>query len=408
MADKSDSPWGRKSLVFQKQFTRSKEKVLQKLGKSDETRDEIFECYTQNLTTQIANASKLNKEVKNYQACCRAMGNASSSLYNTLEEIYEEEWDGQSELGNIKETLGLLWDDYQRKLLDQIFNPIIRYQSKFPDMKKKVEKRGRKLIDYDSARHTLDGAKGKKDEARLAKAEEIHAEKKKNYEDINNDLHEELPDLYDRRIPFYAQTFQQLYSAESTFHEEVGKAMSQLSDIMANLNKEAQVGTYSIKKKIPTIHRDNNASHSSSLPVPPSPNSSDRSMASSEQPERGGSEQGQEEDEDEDDSQDAAEYQIPRSTPVVAPRLSLAENSEADEVKEEPKTTDLPEGVLYMVKALHDYACLDSDELSFLKGETIQVIAFDDPEDQDDGWLYGIKESDNTRGVFPENFTIRI
>lgn len=44
-------------------------------------------------------------------------------------------------------------------------------------------------------------------------------------------------------------------------------------------------------------------------------------MASSEQPERGGSEQGQEEDEDEDDSQDAAEYQIPRSTPVVAPRV---------------------------------------------------------------------------------------
>lgn len=33
-----------------------------------------------------------------------AMGNASSSLYNTLEEIYEEEWDGQSELGNIKEV----------------------------------------------------------------------------------------------------------------------------------------------------------------------------------------------------------------------------------------------------------------------------------------------------------------
>ncbi|PIK50320.1 putative amphiphysin, partial [Apostichopus japonicus] len=375
--------------------------VLQKLGKSDETRDEIFECYTQNLTTQIANAAKLNKEVKNYQACCRAMGNASSSLYNTLEEIYEEEWDGQSELGNIKETLGLLWDDYQRKLLDQIFNPIIRYQSKFPDMKKKVEKRGRKLIDYDSARHTLDGAKGKKDEARLAKAEEIHAEKKKNYEDINNQLHEELPDLYDSFIAhvnslgvlckreyqysaFHStlKPSQQLYSAESTFHEEVGKAMSQLSDIMANLNKEAQVGTYSIKKKIPTIHRDNNASHSSSLPVPPSPNSSDRSMASSEQPERGGSEQGQEEDEDEDDSQDAAEYQIPRSTPVVAPRLSLAENSEADEVKEEPKTTDLPEGVLYMVKALHDYACLDSDELSFQKGETIQVIAFDDPEDQ--------------------------
>ncbi|KAJ8035727.1 Amphiphysin [Holothuria leucospilota] len=408
MADKSDSPWGRKSIVIQKQFFRSKEKVLQKLGKSDETKDEIFECYTQNFSQQQAVAAKLAKEVKNYLGCCKAMSSASSSLYETLESIYEEEWEGQSELANIKETLGLLWDDYQRKLLDQIFNPIIRYQSKFPDMKKKVDKRGRKLIDYDSSRHALEAAKGKKDETRTAKAQETYAEKKKNYEDINNELHEELPSLYDSRIPFYAQTFQQLYSAETTFHEEVAKAMSQLSDIMATLNKEAQTGNYSIKKKIPTIHRDNN---SSSSHVPPSPNSSERSQTSLEQSEQRGIEQVQEEvreEEDEDDDNQAAEYQVPRSTPVVAPRLSVTDNS-ADNSEETSKQNDeLPPGVLYRVKALHEYTCLDSDELSFTKGEIISVIAYDDPEDQDEGWLLGIKESDNSRGVFPENFTMRI
>lgn len=34
------------------------------------------------------------------------------------------------------------------------------------------------------------------------------------------------------------------------------------------------------------------------------------------------------------------------------------------------------------MKALHDYACLDTDELSFKKGEIIQVLPFEDPEDQ--------------------------
>lgn len=45
-------------------------------------------------------------------------------------------------------------------------------------------------------------------------------------------------------------------------------------------------------------------------------------------------------------------------------------------------TTDLPAGVLYRVKATYKYVKEDVDELSFDVGETIQVIEYDDPEDQ--------------------------
>lgn len=45
-------------------------------------------------------------------------------------------------------------------------------------------------------------------------------------------------------------------------------------------------------------------------------------------------------------------------------------------------TTDLPPGVLYRVKATYKYVKEDVDELSFDVGETIQVIEYDDPEDQ--------------------------
>lgn len=45
-------------------------------------------------------------------------------------------------------------------------------------------------------------------------------------------------------------------------------------------------------------------------------------------------------------------------------------------------TTNLPPGVLYRVKATYKYVREDADELSFDVGEIIDVIEYDDPEDQ--------------------------
>lgn len=45
-------------------------------------------------------------------------------------------------------------------------------------------------------------------------------------------------------------------------------------------------------------------------------------------------------------------------------------------------TDNLPPGVLYRVKATYKYTQEDVDELSFDVGEIIQVIEYDDPEEQ--------------------------
>ena len=58
--------------------------------------------------------------------------------------------------------------------------------------------------------------------------------------------------------------------------------------------------------------------------------------------------------------------------------------------------------------ATHAYVAEDDDELSFDAGEIITVVEFDDPEDQDDGWLMGISTKTGRKGVFPENFTRRV
>ncbi|GFR99287.1 Myc box-dependent-interacting protein 1 [Elysia marginata] len=67
-----------------------------------------------------------------------------------------------------------------------------------------------------------------------------------------------------------------------------------------------------------------------------------------------------------------------------------------------------PANTMYHVQATHRYNGEDVDELTFDPGEVIYVIPFENPEEQDDGWQMGIKQSDGIKGVFPENFTTRL
>ncbi|KAG1676573.1 Myc box-dependent-interacting protein 1 [Nymphon striatum] len=68
-------------------------------------------------------------------------------------------------------------------------------------------------------------------------------------------------------------------------------------------------------------------------------------------------------------------------------------------------TTNLPEGVLFRVKSTYKYVSEDADELSLEPNEIIQVIEFEEVEEQEDGWLMGVKEENGERGLFPANFT---
>lgn len=84
------------------------------------------------------------------------------------------------------------------------------------------------------------------------------------------------------------------------------------------------------------------------------------------------------------------------------------DHKDGDDVSHESSYDDLSVNVLYQVEVTHQYLAQDSDELSLEKGEKIDVIPFDNPDEQDAGWLAGIKVSDGQKGVFPENFTKRI
>uniref|UniRef100_A0A8C0QCC0 Bridging integrator 1 n=1 Tax=Canis lupus familiaris TaxID=9615 RepID=A0A8C0QCC0_CANLF len=417
----------------QKKLTRAQEKVLQKLGKADETKDEQFEQCVQNFNKQLTEGTRLQKDLRTYLASVKAMHEASKKLNECLQEVYEPDWPGRDEANKIAENNDLLWLDYHQKLVDQALLTMDTYLGQFPDIKSRIAKRGRKLVDYDSARHhyeSLQTAK-KKDEAKIAKAEEELIKAQKVFEEMNVDLQEELPSLWNSRVGFYVNTFQSIAGLEENFHKEMSKLNQNLNDVLVSLEKQHGSNTFTVKaqprKKTKLLSRllrkknsDNAPAKGNKSPSPPPDGSpaATPEIRVNHEPEPSA----------------AAGAALPKSPsqlrkgpPVPPPPkhtpskevkqeqiLSLFDDTFVPEISVTTPSQsslpavvvetfsatvngtveggggagrlDLPPGFMFKVQAQHDYVATDTDELQLKAGDVVLVIPFQNPEEQVRPW----------------------
>lgn len=239
----SESPKGNSSdfaKKVQRQLSRSKEKVLQRLGRTVETRDDQFDNYLQIFNDQHSDGNRIYKDLRGYISAVRDMREASRRLFQSLFEIYENNWAGEEDLGAIVEGEDLLWNDYEVKLLDQAVRTMESYVGQFPDVKEKIAKRGRKLVDYDSSRHHLEALQTakKRDDVKIQKAKEEENDAKRVYEGINSELKEELPLLYDSRIGCYVSVFSAMSTLRDTFYKEMSTFNLDLQNVIKELHAQ--------------------------------------------------------------------------------------------------------------------------------------------------------------------------
>ncbi|XP_057412748.1 bridging integrator 2 isoform X2 [Balaenoptera acutorostrata] len=233
----------------QKKFSRAQEKVLQKLGKTVETKDEWFEQNANNFYQQQAEGHKLYKDLKNFLSAVKVMHESSKRVSETLQDIYSSKWDGHEELKAIVANNDLLWEDYEEKLADQALRTMENYVAQFSEIKERIAKRGRKLVDYDSARHHLEAVQSakKKDETKTAKAEEEFNKAQVVFEDLNQELLEELPVLYNSRIGCYVTIFQNISNLRDVFYREMSKLNHNLYEVMSKLEKQHSDKVFVVK-----------------------------------------------------------------------------------------------------------------------------------------------------------------
>uniref|UniRef100_A0A3B3TCN7 Bridging integrator 1 n=1 Tax=Paramormyrops kingsleyae TaxID=1676925 RepID=A0A3B3TCN7_9TELE len=351
---------GKLASNVQKKINRAQEKVLQKLGKADETKDILFEEGVLNFHKQLTEGTKLQKDLRAYLTAVKAMHESSKRLQDCLVEMYEPEWYGKDEVDSIVEDTDVLWTDFHQKLVDHALISMDTYLGQFPDIKARIAKRDRKLVDYDSARHHFASLqKGKKkDEVKVAKAEEELGRAHKVFEEINVDLQEELPSLWNSRVGFYVNTFQSVAGLEEKFHREMGKLSLNLNDVLNKLD-EQKAGKVVEKTEVKVksnMGETNNSLAPGGTPAPGIPKSPSKQT-------------------------DKAE--VSSDAPAVDSNAVPAESAEPQpaETNGSAEEVEMPPGFLY----------------------------------KDDGWLMGVKETDwlqtkelKIKGVFPENFTQRL
>ncbi|XP_073726813.1 myc box-dependent-interacting protein 1b isoform X3 [Misgurnus anguillicaudatus] len=401
---------GKLASNVQKRITRAQEKVLQKLGKADETKDTAFEEEVANFNKQLADGTKLQRDLKAYLVAVKTMHECSKRLHDCLADIYDPEWFGKEEVNSLVENTDHLWQEFHQELLDNAVVTMDTYLAQFPDIKARIAKRERKLVDFDSARHhfaSIQKAK-KKDEAKIAKAEEELGRAQKVFEEINYELQEELPTLWNSRVGLYVNTFQSVAGLEEKFHTDMGKLNQNLSDIMTKLDEQRQVKkdvNAASTEESETAPNHNLSGSDSGSDVPKSPPKSREDPPVS-RPSRPTS------------SQEVIEDNIIdliEDTLVLDNNITTPSQNEAPTVTNGSSDAELPPSVLFKVKAVHDYGATDNDELDLKAGDIVLVLPFANPDEQDDGWLMGVKESHwlqnknlLAKGVFPENFTQKL
>ncbi|XP_050992581.1 amphiphysin isoform X8 [Labeo rohita] len=263
----------------QKRLSRAQEKVLQKLGKADETKDEQFEQCVQNFKRQEFEGSRLQREMKAYIAAVKGMQQASRNLTESLHEVYEPDWHGKDDVMTIGKNCDALWEDFHQKLVDSTINTLETYLTQFPDLKMRVAKRSRKLIDYDSARHHLETlqASTMRNEKKIAKAEEDLKKAQRVFDDLNVGLQDELPTLWDSRVGFYVSTFQNVSSLEARFHREISFLCHKLYEVMNKLAEQHSDKMFTIQG----APSDSGPLRLARTPTPPDDESPDSSPAAS-------------------------------------------------------------------------------------------------------------------------------
>ncbi|XP_034549042.1 myc box-dependent-interacting protein 1 isoform X5 [Notolabrus celidotus] len=482
---------GKVASNVQKKLTRAQEKVLQKLGKADETKDVAFEEGVINFNKQYTEGSKLQRDLRAYLEAVKAMHESSKNVQACLADMYEDDWYGKREVDSIVEDCDVLWTDYHQKLVDHALISMDTYLGQFPDIKARIAKRDRKLVDYDSARHNYSvthKAKKKDGGIKITKpsslleratpgwaqgilsahnvaqsslsrnqAEDELERAQKVFEEINIDLQEELPSLWNSRVGFYVSTFQSLAGFEEKFHKEIGRLDQDLYDTLLKLEGTDTTRKTGSRGASSGANRSGRDASNHTLrpggppPIPKSPSklrpavppppkvtpSKDMkpenivslfdaaaapniSVTSPTEPANWDSW-------GESAAAAAATEEEQATEEAPAPAAAAAAAAEAEpepepEPEHKPESTevaseeaDMPPGFLFKVQVMHDYAANDTDELEMGAGDVVLVITFDNPDEQDDGWLMGMKQDDwrqnkenAAKGVFPENFTQRL
>ncbi|OAX78364.1 hypothetical protein ACJ72_07330, partial [Emergomyces africanus] len=262
---------------FKKNVNRATTQVMMKTGHVEKTSDRDYEIEERRYRTMESAVNRLQKEAKGYLDSLRAMTASQMRIAETIDAFYGDAGTKDGVSSSYKqavedldaETIKALdgpyrYDDLNSKIppfhransLDSYFpklilklpttyrttvlEPISRFCAYFPDINECIKKRNHKLLDYDAMRAKVKKLveKPDKDATKLPRAEKEAEMAKQAYEQLNEQLFNELPQLIDLRVPYLDPSFEALVKIQLRFCAEAYSRMAQVQQYLDSDTRE--------------------------------------------------------------------------------------------------------------------------------------------------------------------------
>ncbi|PWN94786.1 putative RVS161-protein [Tilletiopsis washingtonensis] len=199
---------------------------MQKTGQVDRTVDSEFADVEARYRALEKEVLALQKEAKAYLDAVRSLAAAQARIASTVDEFYGDASDAAMAANAYKRAVEEL-DAKTARELDApyratVLEPIGKLASFFPEINRNIEKRNKKLLDYDAARtrHRKLADKPSDDPMKLPRAEKELEDARLLFETINEQLLTELPQLLELRIPYLDPSFEAMVRMQARFAEE--------------------------------------------------------------------------------------------------------------------------------------------------------------------------------------------
>ncbi|KAJ0108337.1 hypothetical protein J7T55_005314 [Diaporthe amygdali] len=216
---------------FKKNVNRATTQVMMKTGHVEKTNDRDYEVEERRFRTMEAASLRLQKEAK-------AMTASQMRIAETIDAFYGDAGAKDGVSRSYKQAVEDL-DAETIKALDgpyrtTVLEPITRFCAYFPDVNECIKKRSHKLLDYDALRAKVKRLVDKpdKDVTKLPRAEKEQEMARAAYEQLNEQLSTELPQLIDLRVPYLDPSFEALVKIQLRFCAEAYSRMAQVQQYL--------------------------------------------------------------------------------------------------------------------------------------------------------------------------------
>ncbi|CAI5760122.1 unnamed protein product [Candida verbasci] len=225
---------------FKKAVSRASGSVTTK--QVDKTNDKDFDIEERRYNTLKTAGNNLQKSAKGYLDNIRAVTASQVTISDIVSNLYEESKQGSSAYSNIGSYYSQAVKDFDEETVKQldgpfretILDPITKFSNYFKEIDEAIKKRSHKKVDYEQCkskvRRLID--KPAKDAGKLPKAEKELSLAKEIYEDLNEQLKQELPHLISLRVPYYDPSFESLVKIQLRFCTEGYSRLAQIQQYL--------------------------------------------------------------------------------------------------------------------------------------------------------------------------------